>query len=179
MNKLNCFIKTSLLTCVVIGSQAHALEGYSSNSPPNALVKTHKIILSITNNTKFELSNPAAWFDSGRLGDGWFWPTEIPGNGAEAKVELYEKDNTLEGCSGYVNYTWHSGMITIAFSNPYWGTNKVGVGTEGKSVWEFMAKYGYKPYTKKFTVDGIKLKTVIKATAGDVNQATVVLTNDT
>ncbi|MCF1459673.1 MAG: hypothetical protein LPH21_19625, partial [Shewanella sp.] len=138
MNKLNCFIKTSLLTCVVIGSQAHALEGYSSNSPPKALVKTHKIILSITNNTGSELSNPFAWFDSGRLGDGWSWPTKIPGNGAETKVELYEKDNSSTGCSGWVRYNWLLGTIVFAFSNPYYGTNKVGVGVDGMSVWKNM-----------------------------------------
>ena len=179
MNKLNCLIKTSLLTCAVIGSQAHALDRYDSDFPPKALVKAHKIILSITNKTEFELSTPFAWFDSGRLGDGWSWPTVIPGNGAEAKVELYEKDNTGEGCSGYVNYTWHSGMITIAFSNPAFGTNKVGVGTEGMSVWKNMSNHNYEHFTETFAVKGIKLKAVVTATSGNVNQATVVLTNDT
>ncbi|MCF1432006.1 MAG: hypothetical protein LPD71_12490 [Shewanella sp.] len=146
MNKLNCFIKTSLLTCVVIGSQAHALEGYSSNSPPKALVKTHKIILSITNNTGSELSNPFAWFDSGRLGDGWSWPTKIPGNGAETKVELYEKDNSSTGCSGWVRYNWLLGTIVFAFSNPYYGTNKVGVGVDGMSVWKNMCNCSPRGY---------------------------------
>lgn len=139
------------------------------------MAKSHVIILSITNNTGFELLNPSSWFDSGRLADGWSWPTSIPGNGAETKVECYERDWALAGCSGYVTYNWQSGSITFAFSNPDMGKNKVGVGTGGKSVWDNMDSHDYNQFTEKFTVTNVALTAVCSCTGGDTNMAKVTL----
>ena len=196
MNKLNCLIKASLLACVVIAGQTYAfnpngnstawrndniggaLDKYNS-IPDKPKVKAHVILLTIVNKSGFELRGPFGWFDSGSLADYWKWPQSIPANDGILFVELYEKDNSMfAGCSGYVNYIWKGKTITFAFSNPYYGTNKVGVGTGGKSVWDNMGSHDYKPFTKKFTVDGVKLKAVASATGGNVNEAKIVLSYD-
>ena len=193
MNRLNCFIKTFLLTCVVIACKTYAfdinntandnidgsLDKYNS-TPPEAMVKIHNIVLTIENNTDQDLVKPVEWFNSGRLGDGWEWPKSIPAHGGKAKVELTERDWAFNGCSGYVDYTWGygPGNITFSFSNPDIGTNKVDVGVGGMNVWYHMSDHGYKEFTEKFQVNGIKLKAVCSATPGAVNKARVVLSND-
>ncbi|MCF1458284.1 MAG: hypothetical protein LPH21_12230 [Shewanella sp.] len=204
MNRLIFFIKTSLFACVVIASQTYAsdtninintninstawrsdniggfLDEYGP-TPPEAMIKIQKVEMTITNNTGFELTGPVAWFDSGRLGDGMEWPSSIDAYGGQAKVELYEKDGAVfAGCSGYVNYFWGGkGIITFAFSNPFIGSNKVGVGVGGKSVWDNMDDHGYKEFTVKFKVNDLKLKAVCSCTGGDINNVKIDLYNDT
>jgi len=51
-------------------------------------------------------------------------------------VLSYELDWLMAGCSGYVTYRMFDTNITIAFSNPTVGGNKLGVGTGGKRVWD-------------------------------------------
>ena len=195
MKKINHFIKIFLLTCVVIAGQAYAFssDGNSTawrndnidsalneyNVTLNEPEAKHAVELTVVNKTGIKLYGPSAWLESGQLAPAWFWPQSIPANGGRLYVELYEKDfRAGTGCSGYVNYTLNGGYITFAFSNPYYGTNKVGVGTGGKSVWNNMGNHGYKPFTKKFTVDGVKLKAVASATGGTHNKATIVLSYD-
>ena len=38
-------------------------------------------------------------------------------------------------------------QVTIAFSNPASGTNKLGVGINGKQVWDDMSNHAYHPFT--------------------------------
>ena len=40
----------------------------------------------------------------------------------------------MAGCSGYVQYSMSGVILTIGFSNPSVGNNKVGVGFSGKVV---------------------------------------------
>ena len=40
----------------------------------------------------------------------------------------------MAGCSGYVQYAMSGVILTIGFSNPSVGNNKVGVGFSGKVV---------------------------------------------
>ena len=49
-----------------------------------------------------------------------------------------ERDYSIVGCSGYVTYGIGDEMVTIAFSNPQVGVNKLNVGTGGEGVWENM-----------------------------------------
>ena len=196
MTKLNCLIKASLLTCVVIAGQSYAFNpngnstawrndniggalGEYSSTPPEVMAKTHRIKLTIINNTDLELNGPNAWYNSGRIALGSHWPESIPANGGRVEVDLYENiDTVATGCSGYVNYLWGGQPITFAFSNPFFGTNKLGVGTGGKSVWDNMGDHDYKQFTENFTINDIKLKAVAMATAGGTNLAKVVLSYD-
>ena len=45
----------------------------------------------------------------------------------------------MAGCSGYVQYKVLGVVLTIGFSNPSVGNNKVGVGLSGKQVSTFMS----------------------------------------
>ena len=67
------------------------------------------------------------WFDSGRVADNFDWPKCIKPTEAQTIV-CYERDWSMAGCSGYVQYLVDGSTITIAFSNPSAGGNKVGVG---------------------------------------------------
>ena len=195
MKRLNFPIKTFLLTCVVTSSQTYAFECNSepldnldnisgsldeyNSSPPEIMTKTHTIILTITNETDYDLIKWGDWFDSGRLGDGWEWPISIPAHGGKEKVVLYENDWSLSGCSGYVIYQFKDyGLITISFSNPAIGQNKVNAGTGGRKVWYCMGDRNYKEFTQTFTVEGVNFKAVLKSTSGSTNKASVVLSND-
>ena len=100
------------------------------------MVKQHTIKLNIRNDTPFPMSYFSFWFDSGRVADNFSFPKLI--NKSEFyTVVLYERDWSLAGCSGYVQYNMNGNIVTIAFSNPSVGTNKVGVGAEatGKEVY--------------------------------------------
>ncbi|MCF1428654.1 MAG: hypothetical protein LPH19_12065, partial [Shewanella sp.] len=68
--------------------------------------------------------------------------------------------------------------IVFAFSNPYYGTNKVGVGVDGMSVWKNMSNHKYEHFTETFTVKGIKLKAVCSCTGGDLNNVKIILNKD-
>lgn len=137
--------------------------------------KHHVVKLTIKNSTNHVLEDPSSWFDSGRVADGWNIPTEIrPGD--HAVVEMYEKDwSFCTGCSGYINYRLDKGTVTIAFSNPYSGSNKVGCGSTGKAVWEQMESHDYKPFEEQFETGGLTVLAHEVATGGTVNQASVTL----
>ena len=195
MTKLSCLIKASLLTCGVIAGQSYAFNhngnstawrndniGWALGDTADWMKgKEHIILLSVINDTDFELREPFAWFDSGGLADDWEWPQSIPAEGGLLLVAAYEKDNSvMTGCSGYVNYTLNGKTITFAFSNPFFGTNKVGAGIGGKSVWDNMGDHDYNSFREEFTVDGIRYAAVFKSTGGFINLAEIrlVLNND-
>ena len=78
------------------------------------------------------------WYDCGRVADDFGWPRVIEANGS-GKVLSYEKDwATMIGCSGYVTYDINNTEVTIAFENPYTGSNKLRVGTGEESFWKNM-----------------------------------------
>lgn len=106
------------------------------------MVKTHNCLVKIVNNSKSKMTYMKDWYDSGRLADSFCWPKVIePGH--KAKILNYERDWSWAGCSGYVTYEMLGKEITIAFSNPSSGHNKLGVGTGGKIVWDNMESHGY------------------------------------
>lgn len=139
------------------------------------MAKTHVVKLTITNNTGYTMSNPTSWFDSGRVADGWNIPTTIS-PGTTQVVEMYELDSSLAGCSGFISYTMNAAVVTIAFSNPVSGSNKLGCGNGTKSVWDNMDNHDYEPFTETFTINSVGFTANESCTEGDVNQATVVLT---
>lgn len=136
--------------------------------------KTHVVKLLITNNSGYALSDPTPWFDSGRVADGWSIPTKI-NSGSKAIVEMYEKDWSMAGCSGYITYHLNSGYVTFAFSNPVVGVNKLGCGTGGLSVWQNMDNHDYSPFSENFAINGVPFKANEQCSGGNVNEASVTL----
>ena len=117
------------------------------------------------------------WYDCGRVADDFGWPRVIEANGS-GKVLSYEKDwATMIGCSGYVTYDINNTEVTIAFENPYTGSNKLRVGTGEESFWKNMEKHGYKEFTETAIVcnNGQRLLCYCKCTGGDTNTCTVIL----
>lgn len=102
------------------------------------MVKKHTVKLDIRNNTPFPMMYHNMYFGSGRVADHFSWPKVINKN-ENHTVVCYERDWALSGCSGYVQYVMNGNIVTIAFSNPSAGTNKVGVGVQetGESVSEY------------------------------------------
>ena len=98
---------------------------------------------------------------------------KIPGH--ESHILNYERDWALAGCSGYVTYRMFDTDITIAFSNPSVGNNKLGVGTSGKRVWDYSSDHGYDKFTINVdTSNGkVKLQFDCKCTGGSTNICTV------
>lgn len=136
--------------------------------------KEHVVKLTIKNHTKFDLKGPTSWFDSGRVADGWNIPKQIPA-GTEAIVEMYERDDALAGCSGYINYVINDGIVTFAFSNPSVGSNKVGCGVNDRKVWDKMDDHSYKPFAQRFSINEVKFVANESCSGGKVNKANVEL----
>ena len=136
------------------------------------MVKSHNIKLTITNHSGFAMKFDSDWFDSGQLANDYSWPDEIR-DGDHQTILLYERDNSWAGCSGYVNYTMGSRTVTIGFSNPAAGKNKLDVGTSGKGVWDDMGNHNYDPFVVKITIDGVTLNFNCQCTGSTTNVATV------
>ena len=139
------------------------------------MVKSHNCLVKISNGPKSsDMTYVRDCYIHGRLADGSSWPKTIK-PGQESDVLSYELDWSWAGCSGYVTYNMFHTDITIAFSNPSVGDNKLGVGKGGQDVWMEMRSHGY----NKFTVhvgnsDGrAKLQFDCKCTEGITNTCTV------
>ena len=136
--------------------------------------KKHSVVLTITNHSGHDMTYKTDWFDSGRLSNGYGWPHKIPNGADDVKISCYEKDGALAGCSGLVTYTIGGTDLTIAFSNPSAGTNKLGVGTTGKDVWDNMSNHDYGPFTVNITLhDKTKLAIECQCSGGETNSCTV------
>ena len=136
------------------------------------MAKSHVIKLTITNQSGFDLTFVKDWFDSGRLADNESWPKTIK-DGDHQTITCYEKDWAMAGCSGYCTYSLNGTEVTIAFSNPASGSNKLGVGIGGNSVWDNMDNHDYKAFVEEFIATGNSYFADCKCTGGDVNTATV------
>ena len=139
------------------------------------MVKSHNCLVKISNGPNSnDMTYVRDFYDHGRVADGFQWPTTIK-PGQESDVLNYEVDWSLAGCSGYVTYNMFDTDITIAFSNPPVGVNKLGVGKEGQEVWEEMSSNDYNTFT--VTVDAsnerAKLQFNCKCTEGTTNTCTV------
>ncbi len=141
------------------------------------MVKEHNIKLTINNESRFEMTKVGDWFDSGRLADTYNWPQTIA-EGDKAVTLCYESDWSLAGCSGYVQYSMNGTDVTIAFSNPAVGTNKLGVGTNGKSVYEGMSDGDYKQFSIRCKVGDSAVYFNCQCSGGDTNVATVTVHDD-
>jgi len=110
----------------------------------------------------------------GRLAEGFSWRETIK-QGEKKDVLSYELDWSFAGCSGYVTYRMFDTNITIAFSNPTVGGNKLGVGTGGKKVWDMMRSHGKDEFTVHVDASDRKtrLKFDCKCTAGTTNICTI------
>ena len=136
------------------------------------MVKDHNVKLSIKNRSGFTTTYAGDWFDSGRLADDYNWPGTIS-NDDHQEILCYERDWSAAGCSGYVQYNMSGTVLTIAFSNPSVGTNKLGVGTTGKDVWDDMDNHSYQPFVIKITIAGKELNFNCQCTGGSTNSAEV------
>ena len=136
------------------------------------MVKQHSVHLMTENHSGIPMQSPSAWFDSGRLADGYHWPSSVQDR-AKLDVLCYERDWAVAGCSGMVTYTMNHTEVTFGFSNPSVGTNKLGVGTSGRDVWNKMESHNYSPYNVQFFVGGKSLKFHCRCSGGTTNVATV------
>ena len=145
------------------------------------MVKDHNVRMRITNNSTLSMTYVGDWYDSGRLADMYSWPQTISENGGHCDILSYEKDNSWAGCSGYVQYKMGKSVVTIAFSNPASGSNKLGCGTDGKRAWDNMHSHDYNPFTFQISIDtgsGTKqLDFKQHCTGGTTNDAAVKITN--
>lgn len=141
------------------------------------MVKEHNCRVEIFNNSKSKMTYVRDWYDSGRLADSYSWQ-QIIEPGDKADILNYERDWASSGCSGYVTYEMLSKEITIAFSNPSSGRNKLGVGTDGWSVWDNMENHNYDTFTVNIDLrDGSILKFTCGCTGGKTNKCEVEVTH--
>ena len=90
-----------------------------------------------------------------------------------------ECDYSILGCSGYVTYRIGDEILTIAFSNPEVGANKLNVGTGVEGVWESMSSLGYDKFERP--IDGTSGNGVTcdcQCTPGRTNVCVIILKRD-
>ena len=136
------------------------------------MVKYHNCLIKIKNNSGMEMKFQEHYFYTGRIADGFDFPFVIK-NGHDVIVLCYEKDYALTGCSGYVTYKMDTTNITIAFSNPLVGCNKLGVGTIGTGVWDEMTDEKYENFNVFLSVSDKKLVFHCKCTGSSTNTCKV------
>ncbi|WP_343644170.1 hypothetical protein [Chryseobacterium sp.] len=142
------------------------------------MTKSHNIILEITNNTNEVMYYQSSWFDSGRVSDNFSIPEAISPF-SSIGVQFYEKDISLAGCSGYITYILCNTLFTVAFSNPVSGRNKLGVGLDGKDVWNNMSFHNYDFFEISMQLNNSKVITCIcKCTGGETNHANITINDN-
>lgn len=133
--------------------------------------KIHVVQVTITNNTDSVFEYVNDWFDSGRVADGNSWPKNI-NPGQTVGITCYEKDWSMAGCSGWVQYKTNGSPVIFAFSNPSAGSNGIDIGNSA-SVWNNMSSQ-YGPGIKRavrLQDESSWLIADIKNCGGDINQA--------
>jgi len=133
--------------------------------------KIHVVQVTITNNTDSVFEYVNDWFDSGRVADGNSWPKNI-NPGQTVGITCYEKDWSMAGCSGWVQYKTNGAPVIFAFSNPTAGSNGIDIGNSA-SVWNNMSSQ-YGPGIKRavrLQDESSWLIADIKDCGGDINQA--------
>ena len=136
------------------------------------MVKDHNCLLKIQNNSGMDMRFCRSWFDTGRVGDGFDWPRVIK-NGGHSEILCYERDWALTGSSGLVTFEMDTTEVTIAFSNPLIGCNKLNVGTTGRGVWDDMTDHDYKSFNVNLEVSDKRLIVHCRCTGGGTNNCTV------
>ena len=136
------------------------------------MVKQHNVLVKISNESGIPMEYVGDWYDSGRVADGFSWRNIRPTND-HSVVLNYEKDNSWTGCSGYVQFMMSGVLVTIAFSNPVMGVNKLDVGTGGMGVYDNMDNHDNNPFVQQIPIgDGVVFFN-LKCTGGSTNAATV------
>ena len=140
------------------------------------MAKHHNVIVKIINNTRFDMRYSASWYDSGRVADYSSWPQTIRSH-ETIEVHNYERDWALAGCSGYVTYVVDGTDVTIGFSNPSSGSNKLGVGTEGKCVWDHMSSHSYQQFQTFVNTKNTSAAILfyLQCTGGTINRCNVTM----
>ncbi|XP_057308797.1 uncharacterized protein LOC130647085 [Hydractinia symbiolongicarpus] len=139
------------------------------------MVKQHNIKLNIQNNTSFTMTYHSDYFESGRLADSFSWPKVINTSGQDT-VLCYERDWSFAGCSGFVQFNMNGSVVTIAFSNPLVGCNKlnVGAGYNGIAVWEEMSNHDYQEFKINLKVGEVPITATCKCSFDTTNNASVI-----
>ena len=136
------------------------------------MVKTHNCLVEIENKTMFQMTYVREWYSSGRVANGFKW-TDIASDG-HLRVNNYERDAALAGCSGYVTYQIAGTEFSIAFSNPSVGKNKLGVGLDGGTTWENMSYHNYERFVEGVDLGGgVILVCICQCTGGYTNHCVV------
>lgn len=133
------------------------------------MTKTHRVRILIINQSDLDMFHKSNTYFSGRAADGVSWLAVRKGEIGD--FLSYEKDYALAGCSGYVTYEIGGTEVSIAFSNPLAGTNKLGVGTGGQAVWDNMTEHEYQEFTEQIPVKSGRttLTFQCQCTAGPIN----------
>ncbi len=137
------------------------------------MVKIHNVRVKINNKSGYVMKYQTDWYHRGRLADSYEWPMEI-GDGGNCDILNYETDNTIYGCSGYVQYNIGGTVVTIAFANPTYGYNKLGVGTgSGKEVWDKKGTHTSSPFVVTIRIGSGVLDFHCACTRSTTNLVTV------
>ena len=102
---------------------------------------SHRLKVTITNNLNFPLAYKRHNFNSGRLDENSDFP-DVIGKNETVSFEVCNKSGSADGVSGWVAYHYEvgfekEGFAVFAYSNPEFGSNKVGcmgVGNMGTTV---------------------------------------------
>ena len=132
------------------------------------MTKTHRVRVLIINQSNLDIFHKSETYFSGRPANEVSWLAVRQGEIGD--FLSYERDYSLAGCSGYVTYEIGGTPVSIAFSNPLVGTNKLGVGTGGQAVWDNMTEHDYEDFTERIEVkSGPTLTFQCQCTAGPTN----------
>ena len=139
--------------------------------------KRHSVVLKLNNQCDHDMIVKTSCFFSGRLSNGFGWPNRIA-RGDNQTVSCYERDGSLAGCSGFVTYTMGGTDVTIAFSNPTFGTNTLGVGIAGTLMWGELSNHEYAEFSETITLnDNTILVFNCQCSGGATNFCIVTITN--
>jgi hypothetical protein len=137
--------------------------------------KIHVVQVTIHNQTDAVLEFVNEWFDSGRVADGNSWSKKIA-PGQTAGTTCYEKDWSMAGCSGWVQYKINGAPVFFAFSNPTSGSNGIEIGRDTNAWNNMEGHYGCGiKRAVQLQNDVTWLSANIVSSGGTVNQAVFTL----
>ncbi|MES9841239.1 MAG: hypothetical protein ABW134_11855 [Candidatus Thiodiazotropha endolucinida] len=140
----------------------------------------HYVNLHITNNTNIDFHLVDSWYDSGGMNGG------VDTNILKNSKVIIPFSPYSAGVSGYCVWWANDGSpLCIAFSNPVWGTNKLGVAiaddlpyggeTPQKELWDDMTNHDYKPFVADLHGSSFDIKANCCCTGGGTNNCTITL----
>jgi hypothetical protein len=139
------------------------------------MVKSNNVRLIINNKSGISMEFKEVLFYHGRLAESYRWDDKIE-HGDTMDILCYEFDYSWNGCSGFVQYSMGEDKVDFAFSNPFWGTNKLEAGHPHNGVWDNMRHHEYTAFDTVLKIEGLPLNFTCKSTPGTTNVATVCIT---